>query len=57
MPDLGHVSDLVTLELHDIDVIRTRALAGRWNRATGTSMCPMENSVRDDVVPHGIRGE
>jgi hypothetical protein len=38
MPNLRHVADLVAGELHHIDVIPDRLLAGRLARTTGTGM-------------------
>lgn len=57
VPYLGHVNDLVTLELHDIDVVGARATARRRNRAAGARMGSMEDAVGSNVVPGGVCGE
>src|SRR5262249_34840434 len=54
VPDLGHVADLVAVEGHAIDVVRTRALAGR-RRTALAGVRGDEGRVGDDVVALGIR--
>ena len=56
MPDLRHVADLVSGELHHIDVIRARLFAGRLTWTTGASMRTREDTVGGDVVALGISG-
>src|SRR5216683_650202 len=56
IPDLGHVPDLVAVELHRIDVVRFGALAGR-RRATLSGMRAGEYRKGRDVVSFGIHGE
>src|SRR5215470_7321183 len=57
MPYLGHVDDLVTLELHDIDVVGASTTSRRRNRAAGAGMGAMEHAVDGNVVPRRIGGE
>ena len=57
MPNLRHVADLVSGELHHIDVIRDRLFAGRLTWTTGASiMRTREDTVGGDVVALGISG-
>src|SRR5262249_41800555 len=56
-PYFGHVDDLVTLELHDIDVVGASTVSRRRNRATGSAMGAMEHAVDGNVVPRLIGGE
>ena len=54
VPDLGHVNDLVPIELHDIDVVSAGVTAGRRNRAALTSMRAMEHAVGGNIVPRRV---
>src|SRR5262245_22421143 len=51
MPDLGHVPNLVAVELHDVDVVRRHFFPRRRNRPALAAMGCMENGVRRDVAP------
>ena len=57
MPDLRHVADLVASELHYVDIVRRRLLAGRLTRTTGTGVSTRKDSIGSDVVSFGIGGE
>src|SRR5262249_19711258 len=57
MPYLGHVDDLVTFELHDIDVVGARLTSRRRNRTARASMSAMENAVGSNVVPRFVDSE
>jgi hypothetical protein len=45
MPNLGHVSDLVAVKFHYVDVVCLHALACRWARIalTGMTLCKRPN--------------
>ena len=49
MPNLGHVSDLVALELRDVDVVSLGGLAGGW---TGTvrEVCAREGGIGAYII-------
>src|SRR5262249_24633984 len=57
MPYFGHVDDLVTIELHDIDVVGASTTSRRRNRAAGAGMGAMEHAVNGNTVPRHIGGE
>ena len=57
MPYLRHVADLVASELHHVDVVRSRLLAGRLTRTTGTRMSTRKDSIGSDAVSFSIGGE
>jgi|RhiMethySRZTD1v2_1073278.scaffolds.fasta_scaffold08238_13 hypothetical protein len=57
MPYLGSVGDLVTLELHDIDVVGAGVASVRRYRNPGAGMRSMEHAVRGNVVSLRIRSE
>ena len=57
MPNLRHVADLVSGELHHIDVIRARLFAGRLTWTTGAGMRTREDTVGSDVVSLDISGK
>ena len=42
--DLRHMADLVTIELHHIDVVRLYALSGGWHRPAFTRMGAAEHA-------------
>ena len=50
MPYLRHVGNLVTLELHDIDVVGAGVASRRRYRTTLAGMRSMEHAVRGNVV-------
>jgi len=51
MPYLGYVADLVTLELHDIDVVGAVWCPFRGTPdGLGVGMLSMEHAVRGNVV-------
>src|SRR5262249_35932547 len=54
VPNLRHVAYLVPRELHHINVVRSRLLAGRFTRTTGTSMSTRKNRIGSDVVSFSI---
>jgi hypothetical protein len=57
MPFLGYVGDLVTLELHEIDVVGAGvASVRRYRTAWAAGMRSMEHAVRN-VVSLRIRSE
>src|SRR5258705_13259418 len=57
MPDLRHVADLVASELHYVDIVRRRLLAGRLTRTTGTGVSTRKDSIGNDIVSLGVGGE
>src|SRR5713101_67557 len=55
VPDFRHMPDLVPIEIHDIDVVCTHALAG-WRAGTAlTSMGGGENAIGADAVSIIVR--
>jgi hypothetical protein len=57
MPYLGHVCNLVAGELHHINIVGGRGLAGGRNRATLAGMGAGKNAVCGHVVTLVIDGE
>ena len=57
MPFLGYVGDLVTLELHEIDVVGAGVASVRRYRTAWAGMRSMEHAVRGNVVSLRIRSE
>src|SRR5690242_14433262 len=57
MPDLGHVADLVAVEVHDIDVVGLGALTSWRTRATIAGVCRIEHAIGSDVPPLLVRSE
>ena len=57
MPYLGHVDDLVALELHDIDVVGAGPTSGRRNGTAGAGMGAMKHAVGRDVVSRCVGSE
>jgi len=57
VPYLGHVPDLIALELHDVYVVRLKTFACGRNRAADSSVRAAENSVNDRVIPNRINAE
>ena len=58
MPNLRHVSDLVvSVEFHDVDIIRRRTFSRRWARATLSRMRGREHGIGADSPPLLISGE
>src|SRR4051812_12670979 len=51
MPNLCQVANTVALEVHDVDVVRLRALPGRRDGTAVAGVGAGEHGVRDDVVP------
>ena len=56
MPNLGYMPDLVAIEIHDVHIIRRRALACRRAGATLTGVRAGEDSVRAHVVALVVSG-
>ena len=52
-----HVADLVTVELHDVDVVRSCLFVGRLTRAAGTGTGPPKNGLSRYVVAFSIGGK
>jgi len=50
VPDFGHVPNLVSIKLHDVDVVCRRALASWGARAALTCMGRGENTVGADAL-------
>lgn len=57
VPYFGHVRDLVTFELHHVDVIRSRSPAGWRNRPALAGMGPIKFAISSDVISGDVRGE
>ena len=57
MPDLRHVADLVASELHYVDIVRRRLLAGRLTRTAGTGVSTRKDSIGSDIVSLGVGDE
>src|SRR5262245_60523087 len=57
VPDLCQMSNLVAVELHNVDVVRRHFLARRWNRAALTGMSAVEDSIGRNVVALRVGGK
>ena len=57
VPNLRHVDDFLTFELHHVDVVGAGASAGGWDRASWTGMGGMKNAVCRDIIPNRISCE
>src|SRR5215469_2577432 len=57
VPYFGHVRDLVSLELHHVDVIRGDSPAGRRNRSALAGMGPIKYAICGNVVSVDIGRE
>src|SRR5215472_9690262 len=57
VPDFCHVPDLVAGEIHDIDVIGGRALAGRRAGAALARMGGREDAIGAHAVPVVVGGK
>ncbi len=55
--NLGHVSDLVTLELHDVNIVGARTPTRRRNRAAWTCVGAVKHPVSGDIVSCCVSGE
>src|SRR5262249_38516710 len=54
VPDLRHVPDFVSVEVHNVHVVGFHALAGGWARTTRASVRAQKDTVRGDVLAVGI---
>src|SRR5262245_49724587 len=50
VPDLGHVSDLVAVKLHHIDIVGLCAFARGRNRTAFAAMRAIEDAISADTV-------
>src|SRR5262245_23623348 len=57
VPDLRHVPDLVAIELHDVDVVRSRALSRWWHRPALAGMGAGKDAVCADAPPRFVGRE
>src|SRR5437867_1488686 len=57
MPDLRHVPNLLTLEIHHIHIVCLHALASWWAGATLASMSARKDAIRTDALPLIISAE
>lgn len=57
VPDLGHVADLVALELHDVDVVGLDGFAGGGDGAAVVGVGGAEDAEAGDVSAFLVDGE
>ena len=55
VPDLRHVRDLLTIELHDVHVIRAGLSASGRYGPTLAGMRPVKNPVDRHIVPRAVQ--
>jgi hypothetical protein len=57
MPDLCHVSDLVFVEVHNVNIVGAYVLTGRIYRTTFTGVGSGEDRVRDNRLSFAVGGK